>query len=311
MMPEIKEKELQLCGVVRPISSMDGYSTKHWIDVSLILDEAISAAGFKPRLVSDADGVGIIHGRIVKNLYQDPIVVCDISGKNPNVMLELGIRLAFDLPVVVVKDDETDYSFDTSPIEHVTYPKSLRFGEIVEFKSKLAIKLRRTLESIGDPEYKSFLQHFGPIKVAEIGKEAVPGVEILLDEVREMRKEFSRSMASIPSGNDLSDLKLRELDRQRRWSTNIERHRQSMNDLVKNDVNSITFNISNLPKAKSGELYKKISSLPGVDRIEWNSADAGESFLHVSFIGEQSIKPTANEIHRLLAQASSKPTGKK
>src|SRR5437764_91664 len=73
-----------VCGVVMPISPIDGYSQGHWQDVLSILEEAIKAAGFEPRIVSSADDVGIIQARIVQNLYYDPIVVCDVSGKNPN-----------------------------------------------------------------------------------------------------------------------------------------------------------------------------------------------------------------------------------
>jgi len=34
-------------------------------------------------------------------------------------MFELGLRLAFDKPAIIVKDDNTSYSFDTAPIECV------------------------------------------------------------------------------------------------------------------------------------------------------------------------------------------------
>jgi hypothetical protein len=83
-------------------------------------------------MVSDSDDSGVIHKRIIENLYNNPIVVCDVSGKNPNVMFELGIRLAFDKSTIIVKDHATDYSFDTSPIEHVGYPRDLRFSTVVE-----------------------------------------------------------------------------------------------------------------------------------------------------------------------------------
>jgi len=42
------------------------------------------------------------------------MIVCDISGRNPNVMFELGLRLAFDKPAIIIKDEITPYSFDTS-----------------------------------------------------------------------------------------------------------------------------------------------------------------------------------------------------
>ena len=105
-----------VCGIVMPISSIDGCNEAHWSDVHEILTEAIEDAGFEANLVSNADDVGIIQKRIIQNLYENPIVVCDVSGKNPNVMFELGLRLAFDKPTIIVKDDRTSYSFDTASI---------------------------------------------------------------------------------------------------------------------------------------------------------------------------------------------------
>lgn len=125
-----EETEKPKCGIIMPISAIDGLPASHWEDVKSILSEAIEVAGFESDLVSAAEESTIIHRTIVHNLYNNPIVVCDVSGKNPNVMFELGIRLTFDRPTVVVKDDKTDYSFDSSPIEHLVYPRDLRFNQI-------------------------------------------------------------------------------------------------------------------------------------------------------------------------------------
>jgi hypothetical protein len=106
----------------------------HWEDVKDILIQAIESAGFEADLVSETKETTIIHKTIIHNLYNNPIVVCDVSGKNPNVMFELGIRLTFDKPTVVVKDDQINYSFDMSPIEHLTYPRDLRFNQIIQLR---------------------------------------------------------------------------------------------------------------------------------------------------------------------------------
>jgi hypothetical protein len=181
------------CGVVMPISAIDDCSDAHWADVRSIHFEAIKQAGFEPQLVSDADEIGLIHKRIIENLYDNPIVVCDVSGKNPNVMFELGIRLAFDKPTIIVKDNATAYSFDTSPIEHVGYRRDLRFADIVSFQSKLAEKVRATYDkSQQDKNYTTFLKHFGEFKVPKLEKKEVPSDEIILDELRGLRELLRR-----------------------------------------------------------------------------------------------------------------------
>lgn len=40
-------------------------------------------------------------------------------------MFELGMRLTFDKPTIIIKDNTTDFIFDTGPIEHLQYPKDL------------------------------------------------------------------------------------------------------------------------------------------------------------------------------------------
>ena len=84
-----QSEEKKICGIVMPISALDGCNEGHWGEVRSIIEEAISAAGFEGCLVSDSDEIGIIQKRIIENLYDNPVVVCDVSGKNPNVMFEL------------------------------------------------------------------------------------------------------------------------------------------------------------------------------------------------------------------------------
>lgn len=115
-------------------------------------------------------------------------MVCDVSGKNSNVMFELGMRLAFDKPVIIIKDDQTSYSFDTSPIEHIQYPRDLRYSQINIFKETLSQKIKATKEkSELDKSYSPFLKHFGEFKVAKIDKTEVSGQEYMIDELKALR----------------------------------------------------------------------------------------------------------------------------
>lgn len=145
-------------GVVMPISPTEGYPPEHWPEVETILKTVATESGFDPNLVSNANDVGIIQKRIIENLYFNDIVICDVSSKNPNVMFELGIRLAFDKPTIIIKDDQTDYSFDTAPIEHLTYPKDLNYSKILKFQIALKGKLLGTSERFRkDPNASTFL----------------------------------------------------------------------------------------------------------------------------------------------------------
>lgn len=178
------------CGIVMPISDIDGCSTSHWAEVKQIIIEAAEMAGFTSKLVSDSEDIGVIQGRIVQALHDADIIVCDVSAKNANVMFELGLRLAFDKPVVILKDNKTNYSFDTSPLEHLDYPRDLRYSEILNFKDRLSAKIEKTLEASKLQGYKSFLSHFGKFHVSGLKTEEIGKEDFILKEISAMRRQL-------------------------------------------------------------------------------------------------------------------------
>jgi nucleoside 2-deoxyribosyltransferase len=185
------------CGIIMPISPMPGYPAEHWLEVKNIIIEAtqqVDGYNFKTEIVSNSDGeIDVIHKRIIQNLYNADIVICDISGKNPNVLFELGMRLAFDKPTILIKDDQTDFIFDTGVIEHITYPKDLRFSKIVNFKKELALRIKQTYEkSVNDPNFSTFLGNFGEFKIPSLNQTTVSDVQqLILDEIYTLRAEFA------------------------------------------------------------------------------------------------------------------------
>lgn len=186
------EKGNPTCGIIMPISSIDNCSKEHWEEVKNILSEAISSANFKPCLVSDSDESGVIQKRIVQNIYDNDIIVCDVSCKNPNVMFELGMRLAFDKPTIIVMDDSTNYSFDTSVIEHLIYPRNLSYYAILDFQKKLTGKLTATIsKSKDDPNYTTFLKHFGEFEIAHVEKKEGSINDVVLSKLDDITQQIS------------------------------------------------------------------------------------------------------------------------
>lgn len=184
------------CGLVMPISGIDGCSSDHWTEVKAIITESVEAIksyNFTVKLVSEADDVGVIQKQIVQNIYNSDIVICDVSCKNPNVMFELGMRLAFDKPTIIIKDDKTDYSFDTSIIEHLPYPRDLRFSKMVSFKDRLAEKVVGTMKaSAENPDHSTFLKNFGKFHVASLTQDVIPTDKYIVEMLTDMQRDISR-----------------------------------------------------------------------------------------------------------------------
>lgn len=190
-MAEKKEKVLNpTCGIIMPISLIENCPPEHWADVLGILKDVCIVNDFTPNLVSDADDIGVIHNRIIENIYSSDIVICDVSCKNANVMFELGMRLAFDKPTIIIKDDLTGYSFDTSLIEHLEYPRDLRFTSINRFKDNLGKKLKATFEKAqSDPSYSTFLKNFGKYKIAHLEDREISSDTFILNAIEDLKRD--------------------------------------------------------------------------------------------------------------------------
>ena len=178
-------------GYVMPIAKTEGYPDSHWSDVMNIISDTLTRIGARPgRMVSDGGEITTIHSRIVNNLNDDDLIICDVSSRNPNVMFELGMRIAFDKPVIIIKDDVTDYCFDSGTIEHIGYPKDLRHGLINKFQNSLATKINATFEAfIKNKTVKTspILKNFGSYDKKDIKLEELSANEILIKDIQSIK----------------------------------------------------------------------------------------------------------------------------
>lgn len=179
-----------VCGLIMPIADTEGYPIGHWKEVKKIITTVAEEAGFRTRLVSESDDVRVIQKTIVQNVFDDDIIICDVSSKNPNVMFELGLRFAFDKAAVIIKDNETGYSFDTSPVEHINYRKDLRFSSIEQFKKDLYLKLRATFEKSKEDNHSMYLQDFGKFVVKELNAKTISENQYIFEKLDEIQKEM-------------------------------------------------------------------------------------------------------------------------
>lgn len=186
---------LLTCGIIAPIAEIDNCSAQHWLEVKNIFIEAVASIETPKfdtaKLVSDSDSVAVIHKSIVQNLYNADIVICDMSCKNPNVMFELGLRLAFNKPAVLVIDDKTNYSFDTGIISHIAYPRDLHYQSIIKFKQDLANAVVSTYKATKDGTAVSFLSNFEQISAASLPTKQGTADEVILDRLDQIQREVA------------------------------------------------------------------------------------------------------------------------
>ncbi len=126
------------CGII--MTDLD-LPADQWKDVKQILEDVAKEAGFEPHLVNEEFEM-IRHEMVQNSRDNNEIIICDVSGRDPNVMFQLGMCLALNKPTIVIKNDKTDYSFVSDGLKYLKYPKDLRFNKIVEFKEKLKEQLK-------------------------------------------------------------------------------------------------------------------------------------------------------------------------
>lgn len=133
-MSEIQEKEIRQIFVIMPFTKTP---TRNEVQLTSFymtnIKDPIEKGIFKYRyLVKRSETAFNITEQIIKDLYNADIVLCDLSGNegNPNVMYELGIRLALtDKPVILIREEHKNnmpifdiggfYTYPYDPLNHI------------------------------------------------------------------------------------------------------------------------------------------------------------------------------------------------
>ncbi|MFY0697136.1 MAG: hypothetical protein JXR11_04745 [Balneola sp.] len=144
------KKEIENCFVLMPISEVDGYDSDHFNRVyeDLIIP-AINNADFNPIRADEVKETNLIHLDILQKLIDAPMAVCDLSTRNPNVLFELGIRQAFDMPVVLIQEEDTPKIFDIDGLRSLRYSKTMKYHEVLQSQKELTDTILATKEAIG------------------------------------------------------------------------------------------------------------------------------------------------------------------
>lgn len=106
------------------------------------LQQAITSIGFSCARADDIWEHHTIIQDIVNIIARAKVVICDCSGKNPNVFYEAGVAHAIGKEVIFVTQSEHDIPFD---LRHIRYIRYLQNSEGLE---ALSTSLQQKLRSI-------------------------------------------------------------------------------------------------------------------------------------------------------------------
>ncbi len=184
-----------------PIADTDGYPTGHFKHVyDNIISPACSMAGFRAVRADDVKASNLIHLDILRKLIEAPVAICDLSSRNPNVLFELGIRQAFDRPVVLVQESGTPKIFDIAPLRYLEYSKDMKYHDVLRTQAELKVMVEATIAAGSDAgnvnSIVKLLALNQPARIPELGgnKEEL-ALGVLQAEVRELRKLMESTLA--------------------------------------------------------------------------------------------------------------------
>lgn len=189
---ETQGSETEKCFVIMPISDPTEleYQNGHFYKIyDQILKPAIIKAGYTPHRADDDKSSDMIHASIIKDIIEAPMAICDLSTRNPNVLFELGIRQAFNKPVVLVQEKGTKAIFDVAGIRTIDYRKNRLYDEVLEDQDAITEAILATKK---DPKFNSLIT-LVKMEPAKIDKENLTEN----DEIRMMLSGILNELDSI------------------------------------------------------------------------------------------------------------------
>ena len=148
--------------VVMPFSATptrDKPSLDHFFEINLKQSIELNNTIENSRLVYRSADRFDITTQIIVDLYDADIVICDLSGEhaNPNVMYELGVRLALsNKPVILIREHHpaNRQIFDISGF-HIFEYSPLRYNELQSFLGAKIQRLEKGEDKFESPVLKS------------------------------------------------------------------------------------------------------------------------------------------------------------
>jgi len=225
-----------------PISDADGYDKGHFLRVyEDIVKPAVEKTDFMPRRADEVKETNFIHLDILKKLIDAPIAICDLSSRNPNVLFELGIRQAFDKPVVLIQEKGTPKIFDIGPLRYLEYDKGMKYHDVLRTQAELTETIVATKAAEGQQgNINSIVRLMALSSPASIptldgdNKEAF-AIDVLQAQLNDMRKMLEISMMESRRSGSKGSISSIEYERISNKLDRVINSRQRMPEKVRSE----------------------------------------------------------------------------
>ena len=132
------------CFAIMPFGEREASRSKGFFDEVLkaLIAPAGRDAGFEV-VTANREGSDVIHATIVNQLLDADLVVADLTENNPNVLFELGLRIAEDKPIALIRSKGTRAIFDVDNMLRVyEYDPNLWVSTIEHDRPRLTTHIK-------------------------------------------------------------------------------------------------------------------------------------------------------------------------
>lgn len=149
-----------ICFTIMPFQDFDN----QW---ELAFKPAIQEAGLEPLRADEKSlGTNAIAKDITSSIFNACVIIADISGRNPNVLYELGLAHAAKKPVVILVQDDQDVPFDLRHIRYLKYSER----KLPQLMPKLTERIKTTMamDKNNQPDFFPELRVMSESVIAEL-----------------------------------------------------------------------------------------------------------------------------------------------
>lgn len=186
------------CFVIMPISDPEGYAPGHFRRVfEDLFAPACERSGYRAVRADQVRQTNLIHLDILQRIIDTPMAICDLSSRNPNVLFELGLRQAFDKPVVLVQEEGTPSIFDITPLRITTYRREMLYRDVLDNQAELAEAIAATRDTAGDAKSINSivrllgLTHAAALTAPAEGDETVSLLRVIMNELSNVKSQVT------------------------------------------------------------------------------------------------------------------------
>ena len=115
-------KKEKICFVIAPIGEPDTDIRRTSDQVfNHIISPAVKPRGYKPVRANHISEPGIITSQVIRYVVESPLVIADLTGRNPNVFYELAIRHAIRKPLLQLIKKGEEIPFDVAGMRTIQF----------------------------------------------------------------------------------------------------------------------------------------------------------------------------------------------